>query len=231
MTPRLLPHIACAMLLLFPLATTTYAQSRGRDDQPRRSGPGTGNPDEGHVPWKFVGGDVLQQQQPITLYWLPASLKEAEQSRLMLSRPLLMAAGRCVDLEIVLPERVAVIEKLGAAGKLPAALIVDRRGNVTRRAANVGVDAVERMLEQELSDRDDEMYSHLSEANHAVAAGNNASAISLYKSIWDDRCLFPLAGNDAQRALKTLGVTVDDTPPPAPADPNLKPPATSPASP
>jgi hypothetical protein len=227
---RALPRIACAMLLLLPFSTTTYAQSRGRGDQPRRSGPGTGNPDEGHVPWKFVSGDVLQQQQPITLYWLPASLKDAEQSRLMLSRPLLMAAGRCVALEIVLPERVAVIEKLGATGKLPTALVVDRKGNVTRRADNIGVEAVERMLAQELSDRDEAMYVQLRDANRNVTAGNNAAAIALYKMIWDDRCLFPLAGRDAQRALKTLGVTVDDTPAPAPPDPNLKP-ATSPASP
>jgi hypothetical protein len=226
---RAFSRIACAMLVLLPLATTVSAQSRDRGEQ-RHYGPGTGNPDEGHVPWKFVTEDVLKQQQPITFYWLPSSLKEAERSPLMLSRPLLMAAGRCVDLEIILPERVAAIEKLGATGKLPTAVIVDRRGNITRRADGVAVAAIERMLGQELSARDQEMFTRLKEAKADVAAGNNAAAIDLYKMIWDDRCLFPLAGNDAQRALKSLGVTVEETPAKPPADPNLKPP-TSPASP
>ena len=226
---RAFTRIACAMLVVFPLATNTWAQSRERGEQ-RHFGPGTGNPDEGHVPWKFVTDDALKQQQPITLYWLPSSLKESERSPLMLSKVLLMAAGRCVDLEIVLPERVAAIEKLGATGKLPAAVIVDRKGNVTRRAESTAPAAIERMLNQELAARDQQMYQRVTEAGRDVAAGDNAGAIALYKMIWEDRCLFPLAGNDAQRALKKLGVTVEDTPAPPPADPNLKPP-TSPASP
>ena len=80
----------------------------------------------------------------------------------------------------------------------------------------------ERMLSGELSARDDAMFKEMMEAGQQASAGNATAAIDLYKKIWDDRCLFPLAGRDAQRALKTLGVTVKETPPPPPVDPDVQ---------
>ena len=83
------------------------------------------------------------------------------------------------------------------------------------------------MLSDELSARDGAMYREMREANQQAGAGDNAAAIENYKKIWDDRCLFPLAGSEAQRALKKLGVTVTEPLPTSAVDPQLKPPAKS----
>ena len=134
----------------------------------------------------------------------------------------------------MLPGSAAVIEKLGAAGKVPAALLADRDGHILRRAENVhGVlraDDVERMVSGELAARDEAMYRDMRDAGQQAAAGNKPSAIELYRKIWDDRCLFPLAGSEAQRALAKLGVTVTEPPPTSAVDPQLKAP-TAPAPP
>jgi hypothetical protein len=194
----------------------------------RRGGPGTGNPDEHLVPWRFLQGDVLLHERPVTLYWIPASLEESQRSRLMTSDVLRVAATRCVDLEIVLPEHAAKIPRLD--GKAPAAVLVDRLGNVVQRHENVQAEAVERMLSDELAARDEAMYREMRNAVQQAGKGENAAAVESYKKIWDDRCLFPLAGSEAQRALKKLGVTVVEPAPSSAVDPQLAPPAKTPAT-
>ncbi len=221
-------HTAKSRFILFLLifALPLHAQ-RGR------SGPGTGNPKQHLVPWRFLeNGAALVIRfvtktatvtGPVVLYWLPASLDEVEKSPLLTSHVLLEESLRCVGMEIVLPANASIIDKLGAAGSLPAALLVDGHGSVIRRVNNVrGASAVERMLTDELNARDEAMYRDITEAKRRASAGEKASAIELYKKIWDDRCLFPLAGSEAQSALKALGVTVHETPTPPPADPNLR---------
>ena len=205
---------AAVLLVCAPLAQAQY----------RRGGPGTGNPDEHLVPWHFLQGDVLLHERPVTLYWIPASLEDSQKSRLMTSDVLRVAATRCVGLEIVLPEHAAKIPKLDVAGKVPAAVLVDRLGNIQRRE-NVHAEAVERMLSDELTARDEAMYRAMRDAIQQASKGDNAAAIENYRKIWDDRCLFPLAGSEAQRALKKLGVTVVEPPPSSAVDPQLAPPA------
>lgn len=198
----------------------------GLAGQPRRSGPGTGNPDEHLVPWLFLQSDVLVKDRPITLYWFPRSLRETEQSRLMTAESLRIAATRCVGLEIVLPERSEVIQKLGVTAKIPTALVVDREGKVIRRVENVrGVlapEQVEQMLSKELSALDDRMFRDMTEANADATNGQTTRAIELFKGIWENRCLFPLAGTEAQRLLKNLGVVVQETPTGLTAAPDLQ---------
>jgi len=221
----LLRSACCAALVLLVASPQASALSQGR--QPRRGGPGTGNPEEHPVPWKFIEKDVPPPKGPITLYWLPASEEEMNRSRLMTARVLEEAGARCVDLEIVVPGNVSAIEKLGVAGKVPAALLADREGRIIGRIDNVrGVlrtEDVERMVSGELSARDETMYRQMAEAGQQARAGNKNAAIDLYRKIWDDRCLFPLAGTEAQRALKNLGVIVQEPPSVPPPDPNLQP--------
>ena len=188
--------------------------------QRMRGAPGTGNPEERLVPWRFLekGADIAKA--PVVLYWLPASLDETKKSPLLTSRELFDDSLRCVNFIVVLPTDSATIERLGATGKLPMVVITDG-DKVTRIVPKIRPAAVEQALREELSARDDSMYRDMTEARRLAASDKNAS-ISLYRKIWDQRCLFPTAGSDAQRALKSLGVTVVDTPAPPPSDPNLK---------
>jgi len=162
---------------------------------------------------------------PLAVYWLPASVEEMDRSPLLTARALLEQSVGCIALQVIVPPNAAVVEKLGVAGKLPIAVLVDRQGAVIRRAENVrGVlrsAAVEQMVGDELRARNDSMYHDITEAKRRADAGDKATAIRLYTKIWDDRCLFPLAGKEAQSALKVLGVVVEEPPAVHPADPNL----------
>ena len=197
-------------LFLAALASAAGAQSRGG-----RGRPGTGNPEEMFVPWKFLpkGADLVKG--PLVVYWLPASLAEADHSPLRRSTALLEDTQRCVVLEIVAPDDAATIDKLGATGKLPMAVIMNEDGRVVRQINNTRPQAIEQMVAAELSARDDAVFRELAEAK-------KTKSVELYKKIWDDRCLYPLVGREAQRALKDLGVTVTEPPSTLAPDPNLK---------
>jgi hypothetical protein len=217
-----------AILLVTALLPRLGAQTiEDRRDEPRRQGPGTGNPDEHLVPWKFAEGPELVHTTPITLYWLPASLQKSEQSPLMRSDALLNASTRCVGLQIILPEQTALLKKLGITDKV-AAVVVDRDGKILRAAKNGR--EIESIVAAELDARDESVYRDLRQAADLATAGNNAAAIALYQKIWDDRCLFSMAGLEAQRALKRLGVIVKEEPKPLAPDPNTQPAAKKPSS-
>ena len=203
------------------LLTAAYAYAQGRP-----GGPGTGKPDDHLVPWKFVENGAAIEKGSLTLYWLPASQKEMEQSELLTSRALLADTLRCVAARIVLPENAATIALLGATGTLPTAVLVNDQGAVIRHIVDARAvlppSSVERMVKEELAARDEAMYREMSEARKRASSGDNAGAITLYKTVWNDRCFFPLAGTEAQHALKALGVEVHDVPVPPAADPQLK---------
>jgi hypothetical protein len=218
-----LRRVAVASFFAVTLVSPVFGQ---RGEGRGRSGPGTGNPDEHLVPWMFLskGGDLVKG--PLILYWLPASTDEVKHSSLLTSHPLLEASARCVGFEIVLPDDAISIEKLNASGKLPIAVLLDSQGRVTRTVANVrgalSASAVERTLAEELGARDEAVFRDLTEAKRRAGEGQKEQAIDLYKKIWDDRCLYPLIGSEAQRGLKSLGVIVRETAAPPPVDPNLK---------
>ena len=215
-----------ASLLILLLAVPLTAQSRRGGGERVRSGPGTGNPEQQAPAWRFVEkGEAAPIAAPLILYWLPASLNDMNHSALLTSRALLEDSVRCVAVEVIVPGNGAMVEKLGAAGRLPTAVIVDRHGNVIRRAENTGgvlrSTVVEQMVREELSARDEAMYQDITQAKRRADAGDKQAAIDLYRRIWDDRCLFPLAGNEAQSALKALGVVVQETPATQTVDPYL----------
>jgi hypothetical protein len=195
----------------------------------RPNGPGTGIPDDDLVPWKFVEKGAAIEKASLTLYWIPASQKEMEHSALLGSRALIQDGLRCVGFRIVDAGDAATIKLLDATGKVPTALLVNNQGAVVRRLDNVHGAlpplAVERMVHDELAARDEAMYRDMSDARKHATAGEKAAAITLYTNVWNDRCFFPLAGLEAQRALKTLGVEVHEVATSIAVDPQLKPPS------
>lgn len=221
---------AVAFLLLLVSGLPARAQVPRDGEAPRRTGPGTGNPDEHRVPWRFLEKGAPLAKAPIGLYWLPSSRDEVDRSPLLTSRPLLEADLRCVSLLVVLPDDAATLDKLGATGKLPTAALMNTQGVVIRRVENVrGVlraAAVEQMVSDELRARDEAMYHDMAEGRRRATSGDREGAIQLYQRVWEDRCLFPLAGSEAQRSLKALGVIVVEVPKPLAVDPGLHPPPT-----
>jgi hypothetical protein len=218
------------VLLLLILAPEALPQSRGV-----RQGPGTGDPYEHLVPWKFLEKGGALVNAPLVLYWLPASAQETETSPLLTSKELVQATDQCINFAVVLPTDTAMIETFGETGKLPAVVLADGKGNVLRRVENsrgrLTVPPVEKMVRDELSSRGETMYARITEAKKRATSGDKDGAIDLYRKLWDERCLFPLAGREAQHALKDLGVIVVEPPPQFMIDPNLPVPGTAPAKP
>ncbi len=209
-------RLLCTAALAVALVPSAFAQ---RGDAPvRRGGPGTGNPDIQLVPWKYLQSDTLVHDAPVTLYWLPANEGQVTQSSLLGDKTLLSAATRCVAFEIVMPERTTVINNLGETGKLPAVLVLNREGKTVGKFENPNGELlakdVAKVLTSELDARDQTMFRSMIAANQEATAGRNKDAIDIYKKIWDDRCLYPLAANEAKRALAELGVNVQETPKP-----------------
>ncbi|HXH39475.1 MAG TPA: hypothetical protein VNN08_12670 [Thermoanaerobaculia bacterium] len=196
----------------------------------RRGGSGTGDTLLRLVPWRFLPQGGPLATGPLVLYWLPASPKEVEDSPLQTSKVLLQDADLCLGFEIVDSGDAVMIAKLGAAGKLPSALLVDAQGNVIRRVegtrGKLNLVSVEKMVSDEFSARGETMYARMTEAKKRAAGGDKEGAIELYRKLWDERCFFPLAGEEAQHALKALGVIVVEPPPQIAIDPNLAPPKT-----
>lgn len=206
-------RLLCTAALAVTLVPSAFAQ---RGDAPVRRGPGTGNPDVQLVPWKYLQSDTLVHDAPVTLYWLPANNGQVTQSPLLDDKTLLNAATRCVAFEIVMPERATVLHNLGETGKVPAVLIIDREGKTLRKFENPNGELmtkdVEKLLSSELGSRDEAMFRSMIAASSEATAGRNQNAINMYKKIWDDRCLYPLAAKEAKRALADLGVKVDEAP-------------------
>src|SRR5579872_1366495 len=82
-TYRPMSMIRRLTVLLLLVASTAAAQSR------RPSRPGTGNPDEQIVPWKFLDKGAELVKAPIVVYWIPSSLKDIEYTPLYVSNVLL----------------------------------------------------------------------------------------------------------------------------------------------
>jgi hypothetical protein len=209
-------RLLCAAALAVMIVPAAFAQ---RGEAPVRHGPGTGNPDVQLVPWKYLQSDTLVHDAPFTLYWLPANNAQVDRSPLFDSKVLLSAATRCVGFEIVTPDRANVIRNLGETDKLPAALVLDREGKTVAKLENPRGELltknVETLLGDQLDLRDQTMFRSIMTASQEAASGRTKDAIDIYQGIWKDRCLFPLAGNEAKKALLDLGVKVTDTPAPA----------------
>src|SRR5260370_13548113 len=115
-----------------------------------------------------------------------------DHSPLLTARALLEQSVGCVALQVIVPKNAAVVEKLGVAGKLPIAVMIDRQGNIIRRAENArGVlrsAAVEQMVTDELRARNDSMYRDITEAKRRADAADNETPIRLSTTLWDDPC-------------------------------------------
>jgi tetratricopeptide (TPR) repeat protein len=165
------------------------------------------------VPWKALNPGDQPLSGPLTVYWIPATREEVRKSELLSSRTLTTYASQCIGMQVINPDDAAFVEKLGVTGKTPTALLIDSSGktvaHVDAEKGALRVSAVEKMVRDELRTRESELEKQLDQAK-AKAATDKDGAVADYKSVWEQRCLFPRKARDAQKALKKLGVTVED---------------------
>lgn len=165
------------------------------------------------VPWKVLMPGDAPPKSPLTLFWIPASADDFKHSDMLFSRSLTAYSAQCVAMDVVRADDTAMIEKLGASGALPAAVLVDADGRQLGKVANergvLRVSDVERVVRDQVRAREAEVDAELDAARRKVMTDRDAAVVT-FKSIWDLRCLCPRQARAAERELKRLGVELAD---------------------
>jgi hypothetical protein len=161
------------------------------------------------VPWKVLNPGDEPVRADLILYWIPASRDEMRRSPLLTSRVLATYASQCVGMQVIRPDDVIMIDKLGATGKLPAAVITDSAATVLGCALGekgaLSTAPVEKLLRDTFARADSDSDKLLDDALARLNAGDRDAAAELYRKVLVERCLFPRKARDAEKALRKLG--------------------------
>ena len=164
------------------------------------------------VPWKSLKPEDKPLTTPVVVMWFPAEASEIESSELNVSRTLILYSAQCVVLQLVKPNDANIVAKFDVVTKRPTVLLVSDGKVVDRVTAADGkitVSSVENMIHHELFQRETAL-DELLETGKKQSATDKDAAIAAYQKVWEQRCLSPKQGREAQKALKRLGVTVKD---------------------
>jgi tetratricopeptide (TPR) repeat protein len=171
-------------------------------------GGGGSTPTVYYVPWK-----VRQAKDPapmgLVLYWFPASMDELQKSSLRASRSLSLYATQCISMEVA-DTQLPNAEKLIGNSKLPVAVLANPDGTPVTKLENTNgklkVEQVEKLVETELKQRETSLDDQLKDAKAKETSGERATAIKLFRSVAEQKCMFPKKAKEAAKELKKLGV-------------------------
>jgi len=162
------------------------------------------------VPWKLLNATDQPSAGGLVLYWFPASENELKNSSLRNSRTLSLYAAQCVTMGVA-DAATALGPKFAPDEKLPVAVLAQSDGKVIGKAqgesGKLKVGQVEKLLEAEMKQREVGLKAAMNSAKDAAKRGEKDAAIAQYKTVLDQKCLFPKQGKDAANELKKLGVT------------------------
>jgi len=113
---------------------------------------------------------------------------------------------------IVSDTQAPTMQKLVGEEKLPVAVLASSDGTAIGKAQNVKgflkVDQVEKLVESEMKQREESIKQQMKDGKEKAKAGDKEGAIPLFKSVMEQKCLFPGKAKDASKELKKLGVEV-----------------------
>jgi tetratricopeptide (TPR) repeat protein len=162
-----------------------------------------------NVPWRVRTPEAPPVTAGLVLYWFPSSVEEVKRSSLRVSRTLALYSSQCVSMEIA-DMGSAQGQKFAAGAKLPVAVLATADGTELSKAENkdgfLKVDQVEKMVNDEMKRREGDLDQQLKQAKERAKSGDSAGAIPIYKSVADQKCMFPKKAKDAAKELKKLGV-------------------------
>jgi tetratricopeptide (TPR) repeat protein len=162
-----------------------------------------------NVPWRVRMPDTPPVAAGLVLYWFPSSIEEVKMSSLRTSRTLSLLASQCVSMEIA-DTSSAPGQKFAGDAKLPIAVLATAEGTAIGKAENkdgfLKVDQVEKLVNEEMKRREHDLDQQLKQAKERAKSGDGAGAIPIYKTVVDQKCLFPKKAKDAAKELKKLGV-------------------------
>jgi tetratricopeptide (TPR) repeat protein len=161
------------------------------------------------VPWKLLNPSDTPTPGGLVVYWFPASDNELKNSSLRNSRTLALYAGQCVTMGVA-DAGTPLGQRFAADEKLPVAVLAQSDGKIIGKAQGVEgklkVAQVEKLLDGEMKQREAGVKEVMNAAKDAAKRGDKDAAIAQYKTVLDQKCLFPKQGKDAANELKKLGV-------------------------
>jgi hypothetical protein len=160
------------------------------------------------VPWRVLEPES-KVDAPLALFWIPSSVEELRHSELLTSDDLTLYSSQCVAMRVVRLNDEARLASLAEDVQLPVAVLADRSGHIVGRVESedgaLSVTEVEALVRAELDRRAAETESTLDRARERAEANEVEAAATLYRSVWEQRCLCPRQGREAKKALRKLG--------------------------
>src|SRR5438270_5165435 len=216
MKPLWLRSLALTMIpfLFLPVASATCGGGGGggMGGMAPAGGGGVQQTQVYYVPWKVAKPSDAQATNGLVLYWFPSSQNELQTSSLRVSRPLSLYAAQCVSMEVADPNS-PVRTKFAAEDALPVAVLATSEGSVVGKLENkkgrLDVEDVEKLLVAEMKKREDSLENQLRAAKE-TAKSDKDKAIPLYRSVAEQKCMFPKKAKEAAKELKKLGIEVGE---------------------
>jgi tetratricopeptide (TPR) repeat protein len=161
------------------------------------------------VPWKLVKPEDPPIASGLVLYWFPSSGQEFQVSSLRNSRSLSLYASQCVTMGVA-DAGTSLGQKFLSGEKLPVVVLAKSDGTVITKLENtkgfLKVEQVEKLVESEMKQREEKIKQEMKDAKEKAKAGDTDGAIPLYRSVLEEKCLFPGKAKDAAKEVKKLGV-------------------------
>src|SRR5215468_631028 len=211
---RLMAVSMAILLLPFSGLATCGGGGGGGTGGVRGGGAGPGGNEEVYqVPWKMADPKNAPPAGGLTLYWFPSSVEEFKNSSLRYSRPLSLYASQCVSM-VVSDTQTPEMQKLVAGEKLPVAVLASNDGAAIAKAQNdkgfLKVAQVEKLLDGEMKQREETIKQQIKDGKEKMKAGDKEGAITLFRTVMEQKCLFPGKAKDASKELKKLGVEIGE---------------------
>jgi tetratricopeptide (TPR) repeat protein len=160
------------------------------------------------VPWKIWEAPSAPKKG-LVLYWFPATSEEVKKSSLRQSRILTLYSAQCVTMTVA-DAKTPELQPIIGDSAVPVAILASADGAPIKKLENTGgklkVEAVEKIVEAEMKQRETTLDTQLKDAKDKIKAGDNQNAIALLKPVAEETCLFPKKAKDAAKELKKLGV-------------------------
>jgi tetratricopeptide (TPR) repeat protein len=170
---------------------------------------GMGDEQVYQVPWKLMKPEESPTAGGLVVYWFPSSAQEFQRSSLRNSRTLSLYATECVTMGVA-DAGTTLGQKFLSGDKLPVVVLAKSDGTIITKLQNdngyLKVERVEKLVESEMKQREESVKDALKAAKEKAKSGDKDGAIPLYRSVLDEKCLFPGKAKDAAKELKKLGV-------------------------
>ena len=161
-----------------------------------------------NVPWNMWDA-AKAPQKGLVLYWFPANNAEVEKSTLRNSRILTLYSAQCVTMTVA-DAKTPELQKIIGDSALPVAVLTTFDGSPIQKIENTAgklkADAVEKVVEAEMKQRESALDDALKGGKEKAKAGDKDGAIAMLKPVAEEKCLFPKKAKSAAQELKKLGV-------------------------